>query len=90
MEVESHIQQNADKDICSQIYRDFEYFESSLSSDFEAFKQDTAEPVWNLRWAWAMIWFRIKSLLSWYAVVLSSKCALYSTVVVQSKSEIKY
>lgn len=49
MEVESHIQQNADKDICSQIYRDFEYFESGLSSAFEAFKQDTAEPVWNLR-----------------------------------------
>ena len=45
------MRQNADSDICSQIYRDFEYHESSLSSAFDAFKHDTADPVWNLRCA---------------------------------------
>ncbi|PVD29952.1 hypothetical protein C0Q70_09213 [Pomacea canaliculata] len=48
-EVESHIRSNASSDICSHIYHDFEYQEASLSSAFDRFKQDTVEPVWNLR-----------------------------------------
>ena len=76
MEVESHIQQNADKDICGQIYHDFEYYESGLSSAFEAFKQDTAEPVWNLRWAWGRIVIRVR--------------ILYCPMVVHSQTKIKH
>ncbi|KAK7110008.1 coiled-coil domain-containing protein 148-like [Littorina saxatilis] len=48
-EVESHVRHNAESEVCGQIYRDFEYQETSLSSTFEAFKQDTADPVCTLR-----------------------------------------
>nr|KAG5714290.1 hypothetical protein BaRGS_018507 [Batillaria attramentaria] len=48
-EVESHIRQNSCSDICCHIYNDFEYNEAGLASAFDAFKTDTADPVWNLR-----------------------------------------
>lgn len=48
-EVESHVRQNSCADLCSQIYNDFEYHEAGLDSAFDAFKSDTADPVWNLR-----------------------------------------
>lgn len=48
-DIENHMRNNRDSDICSQIYKDFDYCEAGLSADFDAFKKATADPVWNLR-----------------------------------------
>ena len=48
-ELESHVRNQSDSELCGTIYREFEYYESSLSSSFDAFKKDTTDPVWNLR-----------------------------------------
>ncbi|GFO50389.1 coiled-coil domain-containing protein 148-like [Plakobranchus ocellatus] len=48
-DIEHHMRNNRDSDICSQIYKDFDYCDAGLSADFDAFKKATADPVWNLR-----------------------------------------
>ncbi|ESO82475.1 hypothetical protein LOTGIDRAFT_169949 [Lottia gigantea] len=47
-EIEDHVRDNR-VGICGQIYKDFEYFQDSLNKEFEEFKKQTAEPIWNLR-----------------------------------------
>ncbi|GFS23730.1 coiled-coil domain-containing protein 148-like, partial [Elysia marginata] len=47
-DVENHMRNNRDSDICNQIYKDFDYCDAGLSADFDAFKKATADPVWNL------------------------------------------
>lgn len=48
-DIDEHVRYNKDSEICGQIYNDFDYFEAGLSSDFNAFKKATADPVWDLR-----------------------------------------
>ncbi|KAH9500896.1 hypothetical protein Btru_069148 [Bulinus truncatus] len=47
--LESHMRTNRNSDICSHIYKDFDYFDASIEADFEGFKKNTLEPVWMMR-----------------------------------------
>ncbi|KAL5007265.1 hypothetical protein ScPMuIL_016071 [Solemya velum] len=49
-EIEAHKRQNIiDTSELGQAYGDFEDFEAALESDFNKFKVDTTEPIWNLK-----------------------------------------
>ncbi|KAK3799506.1 hypothetical protein RRG08_052691 [Elysia crispata] len=48
-DIENHMKNNRDSDICNQVYKDFDYCDAGLSADFGAFKKATVDPVWNLR-----------------------------------------
>ncbi|KAK6165796.1 hypothetical protein SNE40_022641 [Patella caerulea] len=47
-EIDEHMRDNR-TGICAQVYKEFEYYNHRLEHDFESFKKQTAEPLWNLR-----------------------------------------
>ncbi|XP_052247226.1 coiled-coil domain-containing protein 148-like isoform X2 [Dreissena polymorpha] len=48
-DIENHIRDNSETGICSQMYQEFEDYQTGLENDFAQFKKATTEPVWNLR-----------------------------------------
>ncbi|CAL1528213.1 unnamed protein product [Lymnaea stagnalis] len=49
VDVEIHMRSNRNSESCGHIYKDFDYCDAALSSDFDGFKKNTVDPVWCMR-----------------------------------------